>query len=650
MGRKRKRSIRSSGMVAVPTLYIITKITSGGPVYLPVSPLYPPVYLPVPRVPGALGRQLLAIRIVKVPRVPALVRGIIYDPAKAPLVPALPYPPSIPWIPAPVPDMPGLTADVYAMHYRMTLIPDKYLKSFDIYTPHFILFSGVRNWDPQKWPAFLTPSRILYHKEVTNERLAIQMSGFYSLYASIFKHEPDPHILALAAKDEGVYIRRFGAREIRVEVQAAGWRTNSLPLLSLNLQRIDKAEPSLYYQWLYIRELIALYFVDIVEHILKLATHNNSVRNRLRYLSLASRSPLSEIINISQTLPIDTKHIFHLLTSVSDGRTQTSLIEVPVPYYDMRFIRTTASTDISGIVRLHWRTPIEVDVYQPYLEGLSLAPIDRNSATIFGVPAILIWKDINILRTTVSRLPSRIDYRITKPSPYGDITWLPALLYFASNKPYITSLMALFILHRQLLNIREAWQPDTLALELLRASESRVVLYDLDTYAEGSPSDLIIREAVALHKADDLYAGLKSAPSSLLAEYVQNHLSSLYEIREEFKRRAKVVSYRLSREEETPLVNARIYGLGLDIDSRDPRKRKLFRRAERALNRPGVPRGDQPLSPISVVIAEKVQDRYDTRTTEVTIVENTYSNVVSKQLRLLYCPLVPTIKFVDDED
>jgi hypothetical protein len=624
-----------SGAIGVPTLYIAVKTSPQGVKYTNMPRM--PVYVVVPRVRKAFDFY----RIYPAPLVPSLVNRIII--VRKPHTPILPYPPALPEAFREIPDLPKLTAEMFAVHYRMNLIPDKYLKSFDVYTPHFLLFSGTKDWRPDKWSAFVLPSRLVYHKDVVNERLATQMSGFYSLYASIFKYEPDLNLLSLAGKEEGVYIRQYGKRVVRIEVSPSGWRTSNLPLLSLNLRRVDKAEPSLYYQWLYVRELIALYFVDIVEHVIRMSTENNTIRRRVAHIARDCIKYLSDIVNISQMLPIDNKHIFHLLTSVSDGRARASLIEVPVPYNDVRFLDTETSTDVSGIIRVYWRTPIELDVYRPYSGGYTLLPVFGSGVDRLGVPAIILRKDIRILSTTVARLPQRVDYRITKPSIYGSITHLPFLLYLASNKPYIVSLMALYILHRQLGGDESVWTAKTLALELLRACESRVILYDLDIYAANSLADPVLREPVALHTAVDLYAGIRGAPSSLLSEYVQSHLTSLHEIRTAFRRGASRIAHDMPRKEETERVNERVYFLDEGERSKDPAKRHLFARRKRALNRFGERSGEKDLSPVELLLAEKTGNVYDTRTLSVSVVEYTHVIDEAKQLRIFYCPLIPDL-------
>jgi hypothetical protein len=552
----------------------------------------------------------------------------------------------------PPPDVPDEQLRTLANHYRLTLVPDKYLKSFDVYLPHLLLTSATSYWEPAAWQYFLLPSRMIYHKRVSYERLSIQLSGFYSLYASIFRHEPDMNILSLAANVEGVYTRKYPnpdsgepGREVKIEVRPRGFRASKLPLLALNLNEIGRrSDSSMYYQWLYVRELLSLHYVDIVEDAIRLSRIHNDVANNMWRINNETAPYLGTTARVSDLLPIDDKHIFHMLTSTSDSQHLVSTVEVPVPYYDTRFLDCKLWIGGDGTPKALLRSPLKIDVYCPPYDVRVITDIMMEDKKLLGVPASLRYNEesLILLRTAVARLPENIQYIITQPSAYADVRLLPFLLYMAVNKPYIVSLLALLLISRGALN---DWghEPNlTVVRDMMLAATGRVVLVDLDAYLPADEYDPFAKRAVTLFRADQIFDNISEPSTSLLSEYVTRHVDSLAEIREMFSKRKRASTNQFLRAEVEQYYGGRVYTLW-PADRSKNREHKLFFRGPKPLHRSDTDQqaGEKLFVQSDVIIAEPLGNVYDTRTITITAKERWTRSYRNKQIRLMYLPLVP---------
>jgi hypothetical protein len=376
------------------------------------------------------------------------------------------------------------------------------------------------------------------------------MLGFYTAFAKTYQHEPQLSLLGFAFSDQGRYYFRFRRKQFCIDVVGTRLRTKEWFDIKKPHARSDVLNDA-YYQWLYIREMLALNYEIIVPRVLESCTERElALLNQLLRLEYDRHPHLPDV----KLMRFDDKYFyFGLAYSRRVFPSLGTAVEVPV-FVDMNdfTFRTDEKRRAARQAKLPatWceakfdlaltETAKYVSVYVQPGEAIEVdmimlplpSPATGQYASLSLISTDRPW---SLIIASTRRLPSGELITVAPQSARNRLDWVLPLILLAYGKSYFVSVAAL-LLQKQTTTIIDQ---NAATNALKNALFSRVSLSGLDL--PKAPSSRLYQLMNSL-SPEELFRDFVSDRANVMAEYIYGYQRSLAILRWAAMRQDFVIS------------------------------------------------------------------------------------------------------------
>jgi hypothetical protein len=456
--------------------------------------------------------------------------------------------------------------DTFLPHLSWTTL-DRYLIAMDVLTPHMLYATALGRVDNEALEALLYPTDLILYKKPSVKRLAAQMMGFYTAFAKNYQHEPQLSLLGHAFATPGKYYVRFSDWDLAIDVIGAKLRTKEWFDVALPPARNDVLNDA-YYQWLYLREVLALNYENLVPNTLSLMT-----QDELQVLSDVVREQLSDFpeCRVRKLMRLDDKYFYFGLAY--SRRVYPSLgtsVEIPVfvsersqqtPLPALTYRQKTIMEmvlDAKSKRKVKYTSLTVGPRPGPVIDVVLFPSLSDNKSNYAPLVLMATRKPWALSAASVRRLPR--GSTITVP-PMGDADhpeWRMPLLLLAFTKPYVTSVAALLL---QKYGERRITK-EMAAKALKKAVFSRVMLSGLDF---PRPPTERFNQLVTPLQPSDIFGDFLSDRANVMSEYYYGYQRNLAKIRNAVIRQPFVRrSFEKSKEKAKSHILGQMYTIASD--------------------------------------------------------------------------------------
>jgi hypothetical protein len=425
--------------------------------------------------------------------------------------------------------------DVHLPELSWTTL-DRYLIAMDILAPHMTYITAMSEVTNEGIVHALYPTDLVLYKRPTIPRLAAQMLGFYTAFAKTYQHEPQLSIVGHAFRSPGRYYLRFRGREIIIDVTGAKLRSKEWFDIKKPIARSDVLNDA-YYQWLYIRELLALNYETLVPRVLTLCS-----KRELNVLNQVVRAEFNNHpeLHVQKVMRTDDKYLYFGLAYARRAfPTLGTTLEIPVftsrNEYAIADGQRVISVRLPAVVlepklQQTWTekakyVSVTVDPRDGVEEDVILLPMTpfhaQEHASLSLIETRRPWA---LITASVRQLPSREPISV---APLGDADrpeWVLPLILLAYIKPYVVSIAGLLLQK----GVRDRIDFETAAAALKRALFTRVSLSGVDL---PKPPSARMPQLMSVVTAQELFRGFVSDRANAIAEYLFGYQKSLAVLR-----------------------------------------------------------------------------------------------------------------------
>lgn len=403
---------------------------------------------------------------------------------------------------------------------------DRYLIAMDVLAPHLLYASALSSVDNEALATILYPTDLILYKKPSIQRLAAQLMGFYTSFAKSFQHEPQLSIVGHAYRSPGKYYYAFDEWTLVVDILGARMRTKEWFDIALPPARSDVLNDA-YYQWLYIREILALNYEHLAPSVLALCD-----QDELRVLNMVVQDHLRSHPHFKtpKLMRMDDKYLyFGLAYSRRVFPSLGTALEIPVfteaqmanslePIACTPALQQKIASNIEYVsVNLQPDSHVTVDVILlplPEPQNVSYAPLVL-------VKTVKPW---SLVTASVRRVPRGEALTVAPLSEEDRPDWVLPLLLMAYIKPYLVSVAALLL---QKKGSRQVIKEEA-ANAIKTALFTRICLSGLDV---PRPATTKLNQLMSMLGPKDLFTDFISDRANVLAEYFYGYQLSLAKLR-----------------------------------------------------------------------------------------------------------------------